>query len=180
MKLLDAVTYAAKKHDGQRRKVDGLPYITHPYRVSMLLLNDGYKEEIVIAGLLHDVVEDTDGTLEEINTLFGEEVSNLVNYASEPDKSLSWEERKKHTIETIKTAPFDAKLVVCADKVDNLTSILDNEQKLGAKIWDSFKKDKTSQQWYYTSVYQSLIHGVDENKHPTLFKDFKNLIEQFA
>ncbi|MCT2534932.1 HD domain-containing protein [Aquibacillus koreensis] len=179
MKLLEAISFATKKHNGQVRKVDNIPYISHPYRVAMLLSQEGVKEDVVIAGLLHDVVEDTDGTLEEIETLFGSKVSTLVEYASEPDKSLSWEERKKHTIETIRTAPIEAKLVVCADKVDNLTSILENEKEMGAAVWDSFKRDKVSQQWYYTNVYTSLTDGVQAKHQPKLFDTFKRLLDQF-
>ncbi|MDC3417045.1 HD domain-containing protein [Aquibacillus salsiterrae] len=176
MNLMNAIEYAAKKHEGQRRKVDGTPYISHPYRVGMLLMQDGYKEELVIAGILHDVVEDTSGTIEEIKSLFGDEVAELVFYASEPDKSLSWEDRKQHTIETMKTAPLEAKIVVCADKVDNLTSILNSEKELGNKVWGYFTKDKASQQWYYTSMYQSLTTGV--KNHPKLFHQFNQLLEQ--
>ncbi|WP_235988838.1 HD domain-containing protein [Aquibacillus kalidii] len=177
MDLLKAITYATEKHDGQRRKVDKIPYISHPYRVSMLLATEGYDKEIVTAGLLHDIVEDTDGTLDEIKSLFGEIVAELVQYASEPDKSLPWEKRKQHTITTIKHAPLAAKIVVCADKVDNLTSIIENEKQLGSKVWNSFKRDKASQQWYYTGIYESLIHGLQEQ--PPLINQFKKLLDQF-
>ncbi|MDL4840130.1 HD domain-containing protein [Aquibacillus rhizosphaerae] len=176
---MKAISYATTKHTGQKRKVDDAPYIIHPYRVGMLLSQEACPEDIIIAGLLHDVVEDTDGTLEEIRSLFGEEVATLVEFASEPNKSLSWEDRKKHTIETIKTAPLAAKLVVCADKVDNLSSILENEQQLGSNIWRSFKRDKSSQQWYYLNVYKSLISGIDQKNQPNLFLSYKNLLDRF-
>lgn len=176
MNLLSAISYATQKHDGQRRKVDDLPYIVHPYRVSMLLATSGFKQDIVTAGLLHDIVEDTDGTNEEIANLFGENVALLVRYASEPDKTLSWEERKKHTIETIKEAPIEAKVVVCADKIDNLTSILENEKEKGSQIWESFKRGKEDQKWYYNSIYESLIYGIRQEEHPNLFNDFYHLL----
>ncbi|MRH43664.1 HD domain-containing protein [Aquibacillus halophilus] len=180
MNIKQAISYAARKHDGQKRKVDDVPYISHPFQVGMLLLQHGHKEEVVIAGLLHDVVEDTDGTLDEIEAMFGKEVASLVSYASEPDKSLSWEERKKHTIETIKTASVGAKLVVCADKIDNLSSLLQNEKELGESMWDSFKRDKSAQQWYYSNIYRSLTFGLKENEHPKLFDDFKKMLDIFV
>ncbi|WP_226038174.1 HD domain-containing protein [Aquibacillus saliphilus] len=180
MELNKAIDYASRKHDGQKRKLDETPYISHPFRVGMLLLQDGLEEDIVTAGLLHDVVEDTDGTLEEISQIFGEKVAQLVAYASEPDKSLSWHERKQHTIETIKNAPLEAKLVVCADKIDNLTSILEKEHEIGITIWDSFKAGKEKQKWYYSSIYNSLVHELNENEHPALFNRYKKMLETFV
>lgn len=174
-----AIAYATKKHDGQRRKAEDIPYISHPYRVAMLLSQQQCEEEVVITGILHDVVEDTDGTLAEISELFGKTVAALVEYASEPDKSLSWEERKKHTIETIKNAPIQAKLVVCADKIDNLSSISQTYAQIGDDVWKSFKRDYDSQKWYYTSVYNSLIHGIDEEERPALFTVYQKLLTQF-
>ena len=179
MQLMDAITFATKKHDGQRRKVDQLPYISHPYRVAMLLIQQGYPEHIVIAGLLHDVVEDTETTLDEIKEKFGEKVASLVDFASEPDKTLAWEDRKLHTIQAIKQAPIEAKLVVCADKIDNLTSILENEKKLGTQIWDSFKKGRDSQQWYYNNIYASLTENTNETDMPHLFMIYKQLLDKF-
>ncbi len=175
---MDAISYATIKHDGQKRKMDHAPYISHPYRVAMLLMQQNYPEHVVIAGLLHDVVEDTDSTLTEIEERFGVDVARLVSYASEPDKSLSWQERKQHTIEAIKTAPLEAKLVVCADKIDNLSSILENEQQIGSTIWDSFKRGKQDQQWYYSTIYESLTTNIDES--PALFSTYQKLLEQFV
>ncbi|GGM34214.1 phosphohydrolase [Paraliobacillus quinghaiensis] len=178
-KIMDAITYAAKKHDGQKRKADGTPYIIHPYRVAMRLKAAGLQDHVVIAGLLHDVVEDTDCTLDEISTLFGHKVAELVGIASEPDKSAAWEERKKHTIETVKSAPIEAKLVVCADKIDNLQSILDNESTLGKEMWQSFKRGRESQQWYYQNIYQSLVYDIDVEEYHELFTELKSLLDQF-
>lgn len=177
-RLMQAITYATQKHDGQKRKVDRTPYITHPYRVAMRLKSAGYEDNVVIAGLLHDVVEDTDGTLVEISDLFGEQVRQLVSYATEPKKSIPWEKRKQHTIDGIKEAPLAAKLIVCADKIDNLLSILSNERELGPIMWESFQRGKESQKWYYKNIYQSLIHGISEEDQPQLFSELKVLLDQ--
>ncbi|MFB1051741.1 HD domain-containing protein [Paraliobacillus sp. JSM ZJ581] len=178
-KLIQAITYATKKHEGQIRKVDGVPYIVHPYRVAMLLKDEGYDDDIVIAGLLHDVVEDTDGTIREISNLFGDQVAQLVSVATEPDKMKSWKERKKHTIQQLKEAPLEARLVVCADKIDNLRSILENEQALGNDIWKHFNSSKEAQQWYYQEIYKSLQTNLPTTSTPALFKQLKQLIDQF-
>lgn len=178
-KLMQAITYATIKHDGQKRKVDRTPYISHPYRVAMTLKAAGYENDVVIAGLLHDVVEDTDGTLVEIKNLFGEQVEELVGYATEPKKTIPWEERKQHTIDGIKNASLHAKVVVCADKIDNLQSILESERLLGTVMWESFQRGRDSQKWYYQSMYASLIYGIDDKVRPALFEQFKRLLDQF-
>ncbi|MEQ6378485.1 HD domain-containing protein [Bacillaceae bacterium S4-13-56] len=178
-KIRKAIDYATKKHQGQIRKTDQIPYISHPFAVGMLLLHEGYNEDTVVAGLLHDVVEDTDGTLKEIRDLFGPYVAELVEYASEPDKTLPWEERKQHTIETIKNAPLDAKLVVCADKIDNLSSAIEKEKLMGEEMWASFKRGKESQKWYYSQVYVSLLHGIEKEKIPNLFIKLGKLLNDF-
>ncbi|CQR48285.1 GTP pyrophosphokinase [Paraliobacillus sp. PM-2] len=178
-KLICAITYATKKHEGQIRKVDGVPYIVHPYRVAMLLKEEGYNDDIVIAGLLHDVVEDTDGTIGEISNLFGNQIAKLVSFATEPDRNNTWEERKKHTIHHLKEAPLEARLVVCADKIDNIRSILENEKIFGSEIWKHFKSSKDSQRWYYQEIYKSLHTNLPTVSIPALFIQLEQLIEQF-
>lgn len=172
-----AITYATGKHDGQRRKVDDLPYIAHPYRVAMLLKDYNCPNHVVIAGLLHDIVEDTNGTFTELTNLFGDEVTTLVRYVTELDKNKSWEERKQHSIDKIKHAPLEAKLITCADKVDNLQSILDGEIMHGPSMWFQFSRGKADQQWYYQKMYKSVIYGLDDDPHP-LMTLFKQLVDQ--
>ena len=95
----DAKNFAIDAHDGQRRKSDkSKPMIIHPINVANILNEYGFDENVVAAGYLHDTVEDTKVTLDDLKNSFGEDIASLVEGASEPDKSLSWEERKKHTI----------------------------------------------------------------------------------
>src|ERR1043165_5018773 len=106
--MLDLVIeVAAKAHSGQFRKGTDIPYIAHPYAVGMILARAGCAEEMIAAGILHDTVEDTDLTLEYIKETFGERVAAIVEGCSEPDKSATWEERKRHTIEYLRTAPWE-------------------------------------------------------------------------
>lgn len=174
-----AITYATVKHDGQKRKVDQTPYIAHPYRVAMLLKEHDCQEHIVIAGLLHDIIEDTDGTLDEIDVLFGKKVANLVDSVTEKDKSLPWEERKKDSIRKISSASLDVKLIVCADKIDNLRSMLDNEMVYGPSMWHLFSRGKTDQQWYYETMYQSIINGIESKQFHPLMDIYQSLLKQF-
>ena len=168
--------FAINAHLGQIRKNEpDKPMIMHPISVGMLLESYGYDDYVVAAGYLHDVVEDTNYTIEDIEENFGSRVSSLVKGASEPDKSLSWEERKKHTIEQTKTLPLENKLVICADKINNLEDLMIKFQKNGKRDFSAFKRGEDKQKWYYTNVYNSLIYNEDENL--PIFKRLKNVLD---
>lgn len=170
-----AKIFAINAHMGQIRKSEpDKPMIIHPISVGMLLEEYGYDELVVAAGYLHDVVEDTQYTMEDIKKEFGDEVANLVMGASEPDKSLSWEERKGHTIEEIKKLPLRNKFVICADKINNLEDLMIQFQKSGKRDFSAFKRGEEQQKWYYTNVYESLIYG--ENENLPIFKRLKNVL----
>jgi (p)ppGpp synthase/HD superfamily hydrolase len=152
----NALEIASRAHELQYRKGTNIPYITHPVAVGMILLYEGYREEVVAAGILHDTVEDTDITLEDLKREFGSDIANIVEGCSEPDKSLSWEERKHHTIEFLKTASEDIKAVACADKLHNIRTIIDDHVKEGEAVWNRFKRGREQQEWYYRSLVKSL------------------------
>ena len=116
-----------------------------------------------------------DNTIEDIKNEFGDDISNLVMGASEPDKTLSWEERKKHTIEVTKELPLRNKLIICADKINNLEDLMLKFQKSGERDFSAFKRGEDEQKWYYTSVYESLVYGEDSNL--PIFKRLKNIID---
>ena len=94
----EAIIFAALAHEGQKRKGTDVPYIVHPFEVAQILTKAGASESVICAGLLHDTVEDTEVTLEEIRQKFGGEVAGMVSVMTE-DKSLSWEERKQKAVE---------------------------------------------------------------------------------
>lgn len=168
--------FAINAHLGQIRKNEpDKPMIMHPLSVGMLLESYGYDDYVVTAGYLHDVVEDTNYSIEDIEENFGSRVASLVKGASEPDKSLSWEERKKHTIEETKTLPLENKLVICADKINNLEDLMIKFQKNGKRDFSAFKRGEDKQKWYYTNVYNSLIYNEDENL--PIFKRLKNVLD---
>lgn len=178
-KLIDrAIVFAVQAHDGQKSKGTDLPYIAHPFSVAMILMQAGCDEEVVAAGLLHDAVEDTPVTQEQIQSTFGERVSALVAGASEPDKSLSWEERKTHTLEYLRTAPMDVKMLACADKLSNARRLMDDLEKYGDAVWSRFNCGREQQLWYYSSLVDSLMTGVDSGEVPTLFEEYQRAVEQ--
>lgn len=151
-----ALKVAAIAHENQYRKKTNIPYFTHPVAVGMILMRAGYGDVLIAAGILHDTVEDTPLTLAEIEESFGSSVAKIVQGCSEPDKSLPWEDRKKHTIEYLKTAPSDIRVVACADKLHNVRSIINDYEQLGEEVWKKFKRGKEQQKWYYTNVIKSL------------------------
>ena len=159
-----AEEFAIKAHNGQRRKSDKeKPMIIHPIDVANILSEYGYDDNVIAAGYLHDVLEDTKYTKEDLLTEFNEDVVSLVLGASEKDKGLSWEERKTETINTIKDFDLRHKAVVCADKISNLEDMRIIFEIKGEKNFSAFKRGYEKQKWYYTEVYNSLKYNIDEN-----------------
>lgn len=151
----EAIRFAEKAHRGQKRKGTNVDYITHPMEVFQILTTMNAGQELLIAGLLHDTVEDTDVTIAEIHRTFGERVATLVGTHSE-DKSKSWRERKQHTIDMLKQAERDVKLLILADKVSNLRSMLSDYAQVGEELWNRFNAPKELQSWYNSEVQDAL------------------------
>jgi len=172
-----ACEIAAIAHNGKNRKGKEIPYIVHPMAVAILLAQAGASEEVIMAGILHDTVEDTDLTLENIEEQFGLEVAGIVESCSEPDKSLLWEDRKEHTLEGLKTVSDVVWLVTCADKLHNVRDMAVEYMKHGDVIWGYFNRGKEQQIWYYQSMVESLAGNRDYN--PGLFDEFKAEVDHF-
>ena len=120
-----AKLFAINAHMGQVRKNEkDKPMIIHPINIGQILKEYEFDSNVIAAGYLHDVVEDTKYEEKDILNKFGSDIASLVMGASEPDKSLSWEERKQHTIDTIKNLSLRHKAVVCADKISNLEVLM--------------------------------------------------------
>ena len=150
--IFAALRFAAEAHDGQCRKGTRIPYLIHPLRVAKILLDYGCPDELAIAGLLHDTVEDTDVTLEEIRTIFGDNVARLVDFATEPAKTWSWEKRKQHTLSLLETGEPEALCLSIADKLDNVRSLREDLQRIGDKAWNRFRRPREKQLWYFQSL----------------------------
>ena len=160
-----ALQFAAVKHEGQYRKGTNIPYITHPVAVAMLLKGANYSDDIVAAGLLHDTLEDTETTIAELHQEFGSNVLQLVQAASEPDKTLSWEERKMRTIAELSMKTSDELAVIVADKLHNIQSIRSDVEADGDEIWSRFNRGKREQSWYYLGIVKALQPKREEVKH---------------
>ena len=173
-----AIEVAMKAHHKQLRKGTSIPYVTHPLAVGIMLAKIGCSDEVIVAGILHDTVEDTDITLDYIRDTFGNQVVKIVEGASEPEKTLPWKDRKKHTIEFLKTAPLEVRLVACADKLHNINSIATDHKNIGDKIWDRFNRGKEDQKWYYRGIVNALCNGSYNSDHWNLFQQLRNNVEE--
>ncbi|GEM_PF-214165 len=135
-----AFTFARHRHKGQLRKGDSLPFITHPLAVARLLAKARLPEEVVAAGLLHDVLEDTDATVREVKSRFGPRVAGLVQEVTEPAKVFAWEERKAAYLKHLKAASPGAMAISCADKLHNTNSLLAAYRREGPVVFTRFSR----------------------------------------
>lgn len=141
-----AMEYAARAHEGQLRKnrESKVPYFSHCAVVARVLDKAGFDEEVVAAGLLHDVVEDSKATLSDIADLFGKRIADLVDHVTEEDKTLKWEVRKTRYLEKLARAPFEALAIACADKIHNLWSQVLCARE-GGDVWGILSRGREQQ-----------------------------------
>jgi (p)ppGpp synthase/HD superfamily hydrolase len=175
-----AIGFASREHEGQYRKSVGVPYIAHPMGVATILLQMGCRQEVVAAALLHDTVEDTDVTIQEICERFGQEVADIVAGCTElPQKYFNWEERKLDMIGKLRNASLEVKLVAAADKYHNLRHISKSKKKCGSAVWKQFGRGPERQAWYYRTIYNSILENLPEcgAKYP-VFTQLAAVIEE--
>ncbi len=124
-RMIRAMEFAALKHKDQIRKfsAEPVPYFSHVAGVAMLLAIAGYGEDVILAGILHDVTEDCGVSLKELSDQFGPRVAELVDRVSETDKSLPWDDRKRMYTERLKDSDADAIAVAAADHIYNLRNM---------------------------------------------------------
>jgi (p)ppGpp synthase/HD superfamily hydrolase len=155
-RLEQAMRWAAQAHDGQTRRGSGTPYFAHVAAVALVLDGAGFDEDVVIAGLLHDVVEDTATTLEDVAARFGASVAEIVRQCSEvktdaQGKKRPWLDRKRDHIAAVAGAPLAARGVILADKLHNLICIeLDLCER--RPVWSEFHAGREQVIWYYHAI----------------------------
>ncbi len=179
MTILDkAIIFATKAHSGTFRKVSKVPYIVHPLEAAVIASSITTDEEIISAAVLHDVIEDTYVTREELEKEFGSRVTNLVcadseNKREDKPASETWEIRKQETLDRVSTASKDEQIIVLSDKLANIRSIYRDYLAIGDEIWNRFNvKDKSKHAWYYKGIAERL----NKVKNTQAFKEYANLI----
>lgn len=158
-----ALRWAAECHRGQTRKASEVPYFQHVVAVAMVLDRLGFEEDVVIAGLLHDVVEDTPATLDDVRARFGPAVAGLVAAGTEVKHDergnpRPWIDRKRDHFLALQDAPVPARALVLADKLHNLVSIA-CDLRAGAPVWARFNAGRDDVLWYYRTAIDSFGAG---------------------
>ena len=161
--LEEAIIYATVMHQGKVRKFKGIPFILHPLEVAQILSTMTDDQEVIAAGILHDIVEDTDGTLSEIEKRFGQRVAFLVSSESEEEypgeeKSATWRRRKEGSLRVLQSSTdTGVKMLWLADKLANIRSLAQIYSETGEAMWQGLhQSDPEMQRWYYRSVAEAL------------------------
>ena len=179
--LLDrALVFAVRAHAGTERRGKGFPYIVHPLEAVEIVATMTRDQELLAAAALHDTVEDTDVTVEQIRAEFGERIASLV--ASESDIVLeglpaedSWHARKQAAIDRLARASHDAKIVALGDKLSNMRAIARDYAQQGDALWNLFHaKDPKDHEWHY----RGLADALRELEDTFAYQEFVKLINQ--
>ena len=180
-KLLDrAIAYATNAHAGQFRKSTEIPYILHPLEAAAIVGTMTTDDEVIAGAVLHDVVEDTASTVEEVKKLFGDRVAMLVASESEDKREnlaaeSTWKIRKQETLYHLKNAALDVKMITLGDKLSNIRAINRNYNAIGDELWQRFnQKDKNEHYWYYQSIADCLV----ELKDYPVYQEYCELVRK--
>ena len=179
--LLDrAIIFAVKAHAGTERRGKGYPYIVHPLEAVEIVATMTPDQEMLAAAALHDTVEDTDVTVEQIRAEFGERIASLVADESEErpegvSDEASWHDRKRAAINRLAKASHDAKIVALGDKLSNMRAIARDYAEIGDALWNRFhSKDPKDHEWHY----RGLADALRELSDTFAFQEFERLINQ--
>lgn len=176
-KTLPIVEVAARiaytAHLDQTRKDDASPYFIHPCMVAMMLRRHGFADAVVAAGFVHDVLEDTKVTREELEEQLGNEVVSIVLEVTE-EKALPWEERKRAYIEKVVSGSEAAMAVSIADKIHNLESLMAAYDVSGPAIWELFNRGKEKKLWFE----ETMLKRVQEKWQHPLVEEYAALVER--
>jgi myo-inositol-1(or 4)-monophosphatase len=179
--LLDrAIVFAVKAHAGTERRGKGFPYIIHPMEAMGIVATMTTDQELLAATVLHDTVEDTDVTIEDIKTEFGDRIASLVAQESEEmpegmSEEESWHYRKQAAIDRLAKSSHDAKIVALGDKLSNIRAIARDYAEMGDALWERFHSNvPKDHEWHYRGLADSLR----ELQDTAAFQEFESLINK--
>ena len=155
------------------RKGGSMPYIYHPMEVALLVSRMTQDAEVIAAAYLHDVLEDTPVTAEELGQIFGSRVLALVQAETE-DKSLTWKERKGQTIRHLEHASLEVKFLTLADKLSNIRATARDYMVMGDEIWVRFnERRKELHKWYAKGI----LDGLEDLSEYPAYQEYKDLYQ---
>ena len=175
-----AIVFATRAHQGTERRGKGFPYIVHPLEAMAIVATITNAPDLLAAAVLHDTVEDTDVTLDDLKQEFGEHIANLVADETDvkhtPDgKKLTWKERKQRDMDNLKAASREVNIVAIGDKLSNMRAIARDYRQKGDALWQIFRvKDKATHAWRYKGLRDAL----QELKDTFAFQEFDQLVEE--
>ncbi len=183
--LLDrAIIFAVKAHHNTERRGKGFPYIVHPLEAMAIVATITPDQELLAAAALHDVIEDTEVTVDELREMFGERIAHLVHAESDQlngelfdgqNEEETWHARKQAAIDRLAAASHDAKIVAMGDKLSNMRAIARDYKEKGDALWSIFHvKDKASHEWHYRGLAASL----SELSDTFAYQEFVQLINE--
>lgn len=184
--LADVFSFVSYEHRNSTRK-SGVPYIAHPMDVASILIKENAPNELVFAGLLHDLVEDTGVDIVTIRRRYGEKVADYVDAVTEPeelrqpvegDKAQTWKERKEYTVRKMSRANREVKLLSCADKLANIRDLIRDIKQEGEEFWDNFNAAKDEQEWYYRSMLEVFATGPQNIADTRAYLDYKDCVDE--
>lgn len=179
--LLDrAIVFAVRAHAGTERRGKGYPYIVHPMEAVEIVATMTADQELLAAAALHDTVEDTEVTVDQIRAEFGDRIASLV--ADESDEMPagmseedSWHVRKQAAIDRLSKASHDAKMVALGDKLSNMRAIARDYAMQGDALWALFHvKERKDHEWHY----RGLADALRELDGTFAYQEFERLINQ--
>ena len=176
----EAIAFAVRAHDGMRRKKSNAPYILHPMEAAVIVGSMTDDHNVIAAAVLHDVVEDTDVTIEEIEEKFGKRVRELVASETEDKRaelppSETWRIRKEESLADLKkTDDIGVVMVWLGDKLANMRAIYRDHKAEGDAMWQRFnQKDVNEQAWYYGSI----VKLTERLRETSAWLEYKTLTE---
>ena len=178
--LLDrAILFAVKAHADTERKGKGFPYIVHPLEAMAIVATMTNDQELLAAAVLHDTIEDTDTTMEQLCAEFGPRVAKLVETETDQhfsaDKALTWHQRKQESLNRLASASRDAMIVALGDKLSNMRGIAQDYAVLGDELWQRFNvKAKADHAWRFRQLAE-VLKPLGET---FAYQEFRKLVEQ--
>lgn len=179
--LLDrAIVFAVKAHHNTERRGKGFPYIVHPMEAVEIVATITSDQELLAVAALHDTIEDTDVTVEDIRREFGDRIADLVHAESDQftegvSEEDSWHDRKQAAIDRLAAASHDAKIVAMGDKLSNMRAIARDYAMKGDELWKIFHaKNKADHEWHYRGLAASL----SELSDTFAYQEFVRLLDE--